>query len=205
MTRAGANPALRREVRSVVKGVLQHEQELKVTNVNIAATDLTTAGLVQPISQHIIVGDTFDTRDGDSIVAKSLEVVWNCFDSTTSVQTRLCRIIIFSDSMNTGVLPAVTDVLLSASPTSGYNPVNLLNKRFKIYVDDKLPIVTTSAAGAHLKHYQFRLNKKICYLNTTFATASNGKDSFWCLTIADTVAVGATRNVLAFNWRFTDS
>lgn len=200
----GGDP-LRREIRAVVKGVLNHVQEQKIVDVQIAAADITTAGLVQPITQHITVGDLLNQRDGYSIILKELDLTWYGKDTTAAATPSLYRLIVFVDSMNTGVLPAVTDVITAASPTSGYNVTNFQNGRFKILVDAQVPLTSTSATASFLRRYRMRMNRKIEYLGSTFATASNGKTSIWALTISDRSLAANTRNELNFQMKFTDS
>ncbi len=196
---------IRREIRAVVKGVLNHVQEHKIADIQIATTDILTAGLVQPITQHIVQGDALNTRDGNAIILKELDLTWYGFNSSAGATNQLYRLIVFTDSMNTGVLPAVTDVLTAASPTSGYNVTNFQNNRFKVLVDAQIPVTSTSASANYLRRYRLRMNRKIEYLGSSFATGSNGKTSIWALTITDVSIATFTRNTLNFLMKFTDS
>ncbi len=196
---------IRREIRAVVKGVLNHVQEQKITDVQIALTDILSAGLVQPITQHIVQGDALNTRDGNSIILKELDLTWYGVNNGTVVTNFLYRLVIFTDSMNTGVLPAVTDLLTVASPTSGYNVTNFQNGRFKVLVDAQIPVTSTSASANFLRRYRLRMNRKIEYLGSTFATGSNGKTSIWALTVTDGSIAATTRNSMNFQLKFTDS
>lgn len=192
-----------RQVRAIVKGMLEHEQEQKRFNVSIASVVLTTAGLVQPVTQHIIQGDSLITRDGNQLILKELDLAW--YASQATAVPRLYRMICFVDTMNNGTLPAVTDVLTAATPISGYNVTNLENGRFKILVDDQVATVGTSASGAFFRRHKLKLNKKIMYLGTTFVTGANGKNSIWVLTIADSILAADTLNQLDWAIKFTDS
>jgi hypothetical protein len=191
------------QIRAVVKGMIEHEQEQKRLDVAIASVVLTTAGLVQPVTQHIIQGDGLNTRDGNQIILKDLDLVW--YASQITAVPRLFRMICFIDTMNTGVLPLVTDVLTFASPVSGFNIANLENGRFKVLVDDQIPTVGTSATGSVFRRHRLKLNKRIMYLGSTFATAANGKNSIWVLTIADSILAADTLNQLDWALHFTDS
>ncbi len=201
---SNANP--RNEIRAVVRGVLQHVQEQKRQDAAIATTDLVTAGLVQPITQHIIQGDSLSTRDGSAIILRELDIIWHSLRGGPVVGApALYRIIIFVDTMNTGVLPAVTDVLQAADPRSGYNVANLVNGRFKFLVDEHIATVSETVTENNIRRYRLKLNKKVTYLGSTFTTASNGKNSVWCLTITDISVAVTTQNTLNFALHFTDS
>lgn len=72
-----------------------------------------TTGLIYPLTQ-IAQGDTYATRDGNSVKAVSLFIRLTAVLNSSADQTFM-RLCIFKDNENNGTTPAVADLLESAS------------------------------------------------------------------------------------------
>jgi len=89
----------------------------------------------------VAVGDTDVTRTGNKVLFKDIIFRFNLYGNNAQPNTTT-RVILFIDKENDGVLPNVTDVLMSASPLA---PVNInFSKRYVIL---KTWLVTFSNTG----------------------------------------------------------
>jgi hypothetical protein len=121
----------------------------------------------------------------------------------SAVRGQLARMIVFSDELNIGSAPAVTDVLNSSSVESDYSASALASKRFRFYWDKVTPL---SINGPSSVSHRFRIPsvaKKITFLGDTNATASNGAGSLWILFVTNQSTNGIAADV-AITVRFHD-
>lgn len=115
-----------------VAGVVNAEKKWYDNDISNTPNSSGIVNLITNIGQ----GDGASTRDGNSIAIKSylnnIYLLWN----TAGAVTTSCRAIIFIDKNdNNGSIPAVTDVLKSATV---WSPLNLTNStRFKILYDKR--------------------------------------------------------------------
>lgn len=200
-----------RSVQRIVEGALKRVQEHKAMSADIAAADVNTTGLVQPITQHIVQGDTYVTRDGNEAILEQLVVRWNTSNlepEAAGVKSRIAvRFIVFKDTMNGGTLPAITDVLASSSVWSAYNGLTVIQqKRFQILTDKVLDLVSGTHKESISMTIVHNMKLKLFYNGTTFATTSNGRNAIFLLVLSSaTSASNYYRNQGSFFLRFTDS
>lgn len=147
------------------------------SNVGIAST---TVGTVVNLTNGIVQGDDVSQRSGDKI-----KLVTNKFHfrSTALLTSQSFRVIIFRDNMNRGTTPAVTEVLNSANFMVMYNPVTMLQGRFKIVKDVTLDC---NVNGEAIKHFYLTWKGAPCFYNgATAGAASNGPGALFFLMIGE--------------------
>lgn len=128
-------------------------------------------------------GDTNVTRSGLSVLAKSLEVLYTVTGNASAFSTNL-RVIIVSDSMNTGTIPTVTDILQSVNVRSPYERSVNLNRFGKLY--DKLEVFDLGGRNSAAHSFTIPLGNKHIKFNGSGATqADQGKGSMYCLLLSD--------------------
>jgi len=171
------------KVRQMIRDTIASQVELKRYVVAFTSIATTTAGSVTPITQGIVQGDSILTRDGDQVIIKRLTVRYQLTMNTGLANCN--RVIIFWDNQNNGSTPAVTDVLNSASWITGYNPVVQQQKRFHILRDT---FVVASNQGSNTttdRVWNFKLNHRVTYLDTTNVATANGRGAMFILFISD--------------------
>ncbi len=148
------------------------------TNQSSSAT-----GTMWAVTQGIIQGDSVSTRDGTQIYVEHVSITFDVFMPTATVAAGV-RMIGFHDTMNTGVLPAVTDVLHAATLISPYSTIQQITNRFHVFADVTKNLTT---GGVQQFVYNMRRNLRIktSYNGTTDAAASNGKNAIFFLIITD--------------------
>jgi len=197
-------------VRRVVRDVLLSKQEIKRGNTTQAATAWTTAGIVLPITQAIVQGDTIASRSGDRINPRSFDMNFimtggsvNCFG----------RIIIFQDMLNVGVDPTVAQVLDGGTFLSTYLLDTAQQHRFKIHYDQIFSCSNANAIGTTIntdssfmaKQIHSSMRGKINFNGAGYATASNGPGALYALFISN-VASGTGGNYSYYtSVTYTDS
>lgn len=131
-------------------------------------------------------GDGSQDRNGDEIQAKYLRfrMVVNKTLTGGSNQAQVwCRFILFIDKENRQSVPAVTNILDSASVTSQYNQDNI--NRFRILKDELFALDTYH--NNRLVSYNGSLNHRIRYLGTTASVASADEGNIFFLVLSDCV------------------
>lgn len=121
------------------------------------------------------------------------------------------RIIIFQDWANLKALPAVSDVLLTATIDGHYNEAN--SDRFKIKYDRIFNLTLGGAypvglAGttfgsngvshAFSKNIRFAKNKRVEYVTATGGVADSSKGQLFMITINDVQSAGSNTNALKY-------
>lgn len=164
-----------------------------VTNTGLSPS---TVGSVYPLSQ-IGVGDTFNTREGNSIKALN-EYIQLSAQLNTAAEATFLRCILFMDNENNGSTPAVADVLESVGYLSPINHVN--GTRFTILRDCRI-ILTKTGNAKEYKIYK-KLGSHIKW------SGSNGTDTkeghLYLLLLSDQATDTPSVNFLA-RMRFIDN
>jgi hypothetical protein len=165
------------------ESMLNARREKKYFTLNDEDT-VPVNGVVTPIIQGIIQGDTAITRDGNQLdlvkISIRLQLALN-----TSTNTDWVRFIVFSDGFAAGSLPSVAQVLEAADPNASYTREVVVTHRFKIWHDVILPMCNSGSNKclAHIKDLPMR--HKVTYLGATDATGSNGKNAMYYLLCGD--------------------
>lgn len=182
-------------VRQMIKSSRMASAENKGTISSFPGNVVTAGGAVFNLSNAIIVGDTNSTRDGSQV---NLTQVKMRFQTQGVAVSGTTRTIVFQDTQNNGVLPAVTEVLDNANVISPLNVLNVItNKRFKILSDD---VINCNIAGENLKYvshtFKKKLNKKVTYNAATAIAAANGRNALFMLVI------GTATNTFDFGFQY---
>jgi len=185
-------------------------QELKVVDTAVANYALTTTGSVTLIN-GVATGTDFTNRIGRKVCWKSILIQGVTVPEDGGVAGTLGRIMLVYDSQPNGALPAVTDVLLTATSLA---PLNLNNRdRFRVLWDKRVAMgyfdTTATQSVADRTTIEVRKYRK-CNLETVFdgTTAAIGdiqSGSIFMLTISNQ-PTGTGYNLSAtLRLRFTDS
>jgi len=185
--------------RQAFTAMLNARRERKYNDNNYTGS-LTTAGAVSPWTEVVAQGDTSTTRDGAQIELTSLKLHYSLELSTAG--PALARIIVFIDTMNDGVMPAVTDVLTSAVVQSNYTRDVEIVKRYHVLYDQVHSLAIGGSNQGVVKYQNIRCRKVVSYNGVTAATASNGKNSVWTLrigSVATNIAYSISQGTLYFD------
>ncbi len=176
--RANAN-----NVRTQVMSVIRSMAERKCFITATSNQNSTASGTIWALTQGITQGDSTLQRDGAQLKLEDTRLRMRVFMPTGAVAASL-RVIIFSDSMNVGSLPLVSDVLSSSTITASYSTVQLLTSRFRIYADT---IKNMTAGGIQQLCIDLNrpISKVLTYNGNTDVAASNGKNAVFLLVITD--------------------
>jgi hypothetical protein len=181
--------AIRRnnEVANAVRAAFAARVEHKRYSLATANTNTTTGGLVVPLTQALLVGDTISSRTGDVVTPEHLDLVLNITNpGSTLGRPIVVRTLVFQDTLNVGIAPIPSDVLDGATYGSTYTLLTNQQKRFRI-LHDKSHVYVVGGVQATMEHLRFKLKGKIYYNGDTNAVTSNGKNSLWILVIASSV------------------
>jgi hypothetical protein len=189
--------------KNVVKSMIQARKEIKAIAVATAYVN-TVAGVVNILTQQLVVGDTVNSREGSVVRPLYTEVVYTLLNGVGSTNS-FHRIIIFQDMQNTGVLPTVAQVLDGGLLYSTYTILNRQQRRFKILHDEIHGIVGGADGAATHVHKRLMLKGDIKYNGDTNATGSNGPGAIFMLSITDSVVVGTATFSFYANTFFTDA
>lgn len=158
---------------------LNNSHENKYRDVAPNAITTAVAGAVYILS-NIETGNTDDTRIGEKIHAKSLEVNINDYEVAVGQTT---RIVVFIDKQQHGTAPTVTQVLTSADVLSLTNRSN--DERFTILRDITYPKTLVIEGNSTMtKHLRIRLNRNIHYIGDTSLEASMGAGNIYMLVVS---------------------
>lgn len=190
-----------------VKDVLNSRVEHKRATTVVAAANWATAGAVIAVSQFIVQGDDIANRSGDTIYLENVKVRINSVytDSGTGFALNaVVRVILFSDNMDTGTVPAVTDVLQSASQLSGFNQVSKQAGRFKIYFDESWVHNADTWVAKKCFERMVKVNRKV-HFTAASGASSNGRNSVYALFISDSANAGFLQYTWSYDMQYTDS
>jgi len=170
-----------------LRATINSTRELKNIAVATSYAD-TVAGVVNPLSQQIVQGDTVNSRSGDSITPVKLDINLSLLSGVGSTQS-FHRVLVFQDRFNQGTLPAVTDILDGGLFDSTYTIRNRQQQRFKILYDKMHGVVGGSNSAA--THVQLHLKPKgpIYFNGITNTNAANGPQSIFLITLTDSITV----------------
>ena len=192
-------------VRQQIKSILDSRVEHKRISATGALSDLASAGIVNAISVAVAQGDDISNRSGDIIRPVKLVVrIQFTTGNATATQQYLGRYIVFQDRFANGATPAVTDILTTAVPLSGYNVVNRQAKRFKILADSDVAMVGSTNMANKFIELNFPMKGSIHYLTTT-GTASQGSNSLFVLFITNNVSAGVFQYAWSYDFEYTDA
>ncbi len=174
-------------------------RELRLSTTTGSGT-ASASGTVWAITQGIIQGDNIEQREGAQINVKHLTVQLQATMNSAAEGTQL-RVIVFRDLESHGTVPAVTDVLDTASTMSGYNVYWRQSRRFKIMVDQLIPMSISGNSRHISRRWDFKQNMvKVTYLGNTDVAGANGPNSYYLLVIDD---LGANHPTYGFGWTVT--
>jgi hypothetical protein len=203
MTQTKQTQIRKRNVKKVVKSVLLAQSELKYNVISQAPVVATTAGVVIPITQAIVQGDQTNQRNGNKIYLRRMDIRFNAQLPTLGLFGAI-RLVMVVDHLNTGVLPATTDILNAASTTSPPSVLSTINKRFTFVEDKVFPLVVGGAD--QLVHWEWnkRQQRAVTYNGTISNTAANGKNAIFVLVITD-LALNSPEYRFDVGVHYTDS
>lgn len=119
-------------------GYTPNRVERKVNDLTGATYQVNSTGVITLLANPVL-GSDFNQRIGRKIFLKSFYVKGNLMHNVARTATNgqqvgdHCRMIIFCDFQPNGAVPAITDLLVAADPTS---QLNLNNRdRFRILAD----------------------------------------------------------------------
>lgn len=183
--------------------MMDSQLEHQMVNYNIGATSYATAGATEPVTQSIIQGSATSQRDGSAIVIREIEYreVLNLLSATIGAAVRT---LIVLDTQNTGVVPAITDVLDNAQVQSPYNVNTRINKRFRILYDVMHGLAVGGPTQEVTVHWRYTKMIQVKYNGTTNAAASNGRNALFVYHITD-LGVAPPTYKFGMTLRYTDA
>lgn len=203
-------------------GYTPNRTERKVNDLNTATYQINTTGSITLLANPTL-GSDFNNRIGRKIICKSVYIKGylgtqhGLQGNNVSAQPMQCRFILFCDLQPNGAVPAITDLLVEALPSS---QLNLNNRdRFKIYKDkewvfDPYVNITTATQAqastvrqvANFKVYK-KINLEVIYNATnggTIADITSG--ALYMAWIGSTVSGNADGNaILSTRVRYIDA
>lgn len=162
-----------------LRGIIN--SELMNHDLSVSTSSYTNSGAISCctlISQGVDSG-----RVGLSILAKSFELRLRATIHASATFTTL-RLIVFTDNMQQGTLPTVTEVLESASMLAQYEADNNLGRFGKLY-DGIINLDSSSKQGDYLNVTIPLGNKHIKFNGTGATQADQGKQSIYVLGISN--------------------
>lgn len=179
------------QVKRMVLAEIRNKAELKALSSSFTAQTGSAAGVVLPITQGIIQGDSLSQRTGNQISLEKFQLFLGATNGNPLTGSAPCvlRFIVFQDTQNIAVLPAVTDVLNSANYYSWFNiSLQTQEKRFKILSDHSVTLtnVGSNEVVTHKWDFGSKMIKKVTYFSTTNISSANGKNSLFVLVISST-------------------
>ena len=185
---AGAIPrgVVSRAVKDVLSSRAEHKQ---ITAVN-AYADLATAGAVSSLLQAIGQGDDINARSGDQILVEKMKLRIVFKNTAGAGSGNTARVLLVSDTLNQGSVPAVTDILASADVLSGFTQTAAQQHRYKVLLDHRVATVSNTNAQVVCVDRELRLNRKVFYTAASGAT-SHGRNAIFILFITDAASAGS--------------
>lgn len=151
-----------------------------------------TTGVVTLIN-GIVQGTSVNQRIGKKVLMKSVQArVY--FAANSAATSNVVTMLLVYDRLPRGALPAVTDILVAATPTANNNDSN--SSRFKILARVTMSLHGTTAAPL-CNGAQFLIEKYVKMTSTrelTFTTAATGGigdisvGAVYCVTVGSTAA-----------------
>lgn len=180
------------QIRQMINGRLESLTERKIHTLATGSTISSAAGTIIPITQSLVQGDNITNRSGDKVTMKSLKVKLQ-FQLNVLSNSQTIRYILFADTMANRAVPAVTDVIVSATVTSLYEPINLLKRRFHVFADITKTLVLTAQSQAIHLDLSFKKEMPIYFGDPGNVAVANSKNALFMLVVTD-----ATSNAPSF-------
>lgn len=184
-------------------------QEINFVDTAAASREMSTTGAISLLAT-IAQGAAQTQRIGRKIVLKSIQVRGSVYTGTTTVTSKVSWIIVY-DKRPTGVLPAITDILVTANSNSMTNSENV--GRFQIVArKDYAMVGNTGTAGQQDSKTMYNVEKFIKIRKPmVFKSAGNGaigdieQGALYIVTVGDQ-ATGTSdcSAYLGFRTRFLD-
>lgn len=182
-------------------------RETGYVDLAIANYPCDTTGSVTLLAT-IAQGASVNQRIGKKVMLKSLQARGQMYAGTTATLND-CAIIVVYDKRPTGSLPAVTDILVSASSQAFNNDVNsgrfqiLKRKDFRLVGNSTTPTVANSSADGD---FFLKINKKEVFKAAGTGAIGDIEEGALYLVTVGNQAAGNTAAVasLAFRTRFLD-
>lgn len=193
----------KREVTQVVKSLIGQTLEHKRANIILNGT-AAPAGEVLSLSQFVVEGDGISQRTGRVINLVMIDMRIRRTLNTLTNKTSCVRMIVFLDTQNQGVFPAVTDVLTSANVVSAYEVNNAQQHRFRILRDEIETLCDGGANNQKASSWRFRHKCQIHYGGAADAAASNRKNAVFFLILTNNTVAGPDWS-LGVGLDFTDA
>lgn len=197
--RRAARPKQKLLTRQQFTSMLNARREMKYFTDNDETT-VPVDGVIGPMTQGIITGDTADARDGNQISVSKLDInLTLLLNSAVTVDT--VRFIVFADMQANSVYPIVGNLLVAADPNASLTREVRVTRRFRILHDVLLPlsIAGNSRILVHRKSLKLS-NHVVTYSGTTNVEASNSRGALYYLICGDLSA-----NFTAYNFDYAFS
>jgi hypothetical protein len=191
-----AQKASKARVATIVKEVLDSRIETKAIVGDFGGATSATGAVV--LMSGLLQDDTVFGRTGNLIRVKPFRIR---LSSKISSSTSTVRYIIFQDTMNQGVLPAVNDVLASSTYQSQLDYLTSQQKRFKILLDTNHDL-TLAGVGFRTTHHWIRPIPELHYTASAVTQAAVGKNSLYSLVISES---NITVYDISYTLRYTDA
>lgn len=189
--------------------------EEKVWDVDgSSGTALTSTATVVNLS-NIAQGSDYVNRQGDSILAQSIEFR-GVLSGSPSTANHRARILIVRDKLQRGVDPVIGDVLQGGTDPTQQPYLEPQENRFDVLYDevvvlDHVPGLATTGTSttyvvrqAQLPHMKRKFNQHIKYQGTTGVDASNWIGGLYLMAICLDASNGPNLRY-TFRLRFTDN
>lgn len=155
--------------------------EKKFFDVSYGNTGVSSTGAVIPLSQ-IAQGDSYNTRDGNSVLCQSLQ--WRAeltANSTSAIN--VIRMLIFSDNENRSATPAVSDVLEDLTAPVISPLLHIVGTRFNVLCDKCFTLSNTGNSWKTMVKKFLRHNEHMKYISGTATDTREG--NLYALFISD--------------------
>lgn len=172
--------------------------EYKVHDQTITAAPSLT-GVVSFLGSGLVQGDASNTREGNSILIKSIQLRGQV---TTTVPNHCIRYIVFMDTDGTGTAPAVGD-LLANNDTEGMYSVLRYPGRFRVLLD-KVYDVSSNGKSRQSFHLHQTMNVHQKWNGSGGAVTDARKNALYLLSISSGSATLPSNN-LHWRYRFIDN
>ncbi len=175
--------------------------EYKVLDTDIS-TAVSTTALITNIND-IPQGDGVSTRDGRSVKLKSINVHCTLQANASATRGDMVRVMLIQDRSQSGVAPAVTDILRQATVESQRNVTSDQN-RFRVYWDKTVVLAPPGEQGdrKYMEYYKSNLNIPMKYDGTGNGAMST--NSFWLLQLGKN-STNTSANIVDARIRFLDN
>lgn len=184
-------PLTANQVKQMMNSMVEHKIFAGST---VAATS--TSGSIIYCS-GLAQDDTSSGRTGMQVKPDNLTFRFFVEDGTANTT----RLIFVSDSVANAAAPTVDDILSSVDHNSTYDPLSLLNRRFKYLYDGNIFTSDTGEKDGLLKG-TIPLKGIISYAGTGSTSASAGKNSLFALVICES---GTPTYNLKTQFHYTDA